>query len=112
MNHENAVASLAELGNNHRLAAFRLLVQSGAEGATVGEIQEHLNLPASTLSHHLSRMSHVGLISQERLGRRIVCRPNYSHFEDLIQYLRDECCQGLPQRKKDGVTCKGILDHC
>ena len=45
MNHEQVAASLAELGNTHRLAAFRFLVKAGHQGASVGDIQKALDIP-------------------------------------------------------------------
>lgn len=95
MDHEAVAASLAELGNTHRLAAFRFLVKAGHSGAAVGEIQKALGIPASTLSHHLARMVKAGLIRQEKHSRTIVCIPEYQHLEDLIGFLQEECCMGV-----------------
>ncbi len=95
MDHEAVAASLAELGNTHRLAAFRFLVKAGHNGAPVGEIQKALGIPASTLSHHLARMAKVGLIRQKKHSRTIVCIPEYQHLETLISFLREECCVGV-----------------
>lgn len=95
MEHTAAAASLAELGNVHRLAIFRLLVKAGHAGAPVGTIQKALGIPASTLSHHLARMAQVGLIRQERIGRTIMCLPSYTHLSDLIHFLQEECCLGV-----------------
>lgn len=49
MDHEKVAASLAELGNSHRLSVFRFLVKAGHDGASVGDIQKGLGIPASTL---------------------------------------------------------------
>lgn len=95
MDHETVAASLAELGNSHRLAVFRFLVKAGHDGASVGEIQRELAIPASTLSHHLARMARVGLIRQEKHSRTIVCIPEYEHLENLIGFLQEECCGGV-----------------
>ncbi|MBC8951810.1 helix-turn-helix transcriptional regulator [Xenorhabdus sp. PB62.4] len=95
MKHEEVAASLAELGNSHRLAIFRFLVKAGHQGASVGEIQKALGIPASTLSHHLARMVKVGLIRQEKHSRTIVCIPEYQHLENLINFLQEECCMGI-----------------
>lgn len=94
MDHDNVAASLAELGNSHRLAVFRFLVKAGHDGASVGQIKEELGIPASTLSHHLSRMAKVGLIRQEKRSRTIVCIPEYSHLVSLVGFLLEECCVG------------------
>lgn len=95
MEHESVAASLAELGNTHRLAVFRFLVKAGHDGATVGEIQKELDIPASTLSHHLSRMVKVGLIRQEKSSRTITCIPEYEHLQSLINFLQEQCCAGI-----------------
>ncbi|MCK9237910.1 MAG: ArsR family transcriptional regulator [Thiopseudomonas sp.] len=92
MQHDSVAASLAELGNSHRLAAFRFLVKAGPDGASVGEIQKALDIPGSTLSHHLSRMAKVGLIRQEKQSRTIICKPDYAHLDGLISFLKEECC--------------------
>nr|CAB42635.1 hypothetical protein [Stutzerimonas stutzeri] len=95
MDHEKVAASLAELGNSHRLSVFRFLVKAGHDGASVGDIQKGLGIPASTLSHHLARMAKVGLIRQEKHSRTIVCIPEYGHLENLIGFLQEECCAGV-----------------
>ncbi|CAN0551586.1 unnamed protein product [Ectocarpus sp. 12 AP-2014] len=92
MEHDNVAASLAELGNSHRLAVFRFLVKAGYQGASVGDIQKALGIPASTLSHHLARMANVGLIRQEKHSRTIICIPEYQHLDNLISFLREKCC--------------------
>nr|WP_067285976.1 helix-turn-helix domain-containing protein [Marinobacterium profundum] len=98
MEHDAVAASLAELGNSHRLAVFRFLVKAGHQGASVGDIQKALGIPASTLSHHLARMAKVGLILQEKRSRTIICIPEYQHLESLISFLREECCAGISAR--------------
>ncbi|MDA5550354.1 helix-turn-helix transcriptional regulator, partial [Yersinia massiliensis] len=52
------------------------------------------NLPASTLSHHLSALISVGLIRQERHGRTLFCHSRYEQLEELMAFLIDECCAG------------------
>jgi len=103
MEHEKVAASLAELGNVHRLSVFRFLVKAGHEGAPVGTIQKALGIPASTLSHHLARMARVGLIRQEKHSRTIVCIPQYEHLEHLIGFLQDQCCMGVGDGRDSDV---------
>ena len=78
MHLEIAAARLAELGHITRLAIFRLLVKAGQTGVSVGEIQQQLDIPGSTLSHHLSRMIKVDLLEQQRDGRTLYCRLKFS----------------------------------
>lgn len=89
---ELAATRLAELGHSTRLAVFRLLVKAGQSGISVGEIQQQLDIPGSTLSHHLSRMIKVDLVEQQRDGRTLYCRLKFAEVEALMGFLYDECC--------------------
>ncbi|WP_306524071.1 helix-turn-helix transcriptional regulator [Rheinheimera sp.] len=89
---EFAAAQLAELGHSTRLAIFRLLVRAGRSGISVGDIQSQLDIPGSTLSHHLSRMIKVGLMQQQRDGRTLFCCLNFQVVESLMAFLVAECC--------------------
>ena len=90
-----AATCLDALGNPTRLEIFRLLVRAGPEGASVGDLQGRLVIPGSTLSHHLSRLVRVGLVSQQRRSRTLVCRAEYARMDGLLEYLTDNCCEGL-----------------
>jgi DNA-binding transcriptional ArsR family regulator len=91
---------LEALGNMTRLAIFRLLVRAGDEGLAVGDIQRALAVPPSTLSHHLQRLSHVGLLSQERRGRVLICRADFAAINGVVAYLTEECCMGVGEAAK------------
>ena len=71
---------------------FRLLVKAGNDGLSVGEIQQHLGIPASTLSHHIAKMASVGLLVQTREGRVLRCSPNWRLMDELMEFLMAECC--------------------
>lgn len=92
MEMENAAARCAELGNNTRMSIFRLLVRAGKSGLPVGEIQNHLGIPGSTLTHHIQRLAKVGLITQRRESRVLHCEPQMEAVRELAQYLLSECC--------------------
>jgi len=92
---DDAAAKLAELGNPHRLRAFRLLVRAGHEGLAVGEIRRHLGIPASTLTHHLQHLARVGLVEQVKQGRTVRCRVDYKVMDRVIAFLAEQCCQGV-----------------
>ncbi|MEM7226259.1 MAG: metalloregulator ArsR/SmtB family transcription factor [Pseudomonadota bacterium] len=105
MNLNQAARCLETLGNPTRLEIVRLLVRSGSEGLAVGEIQEHLGVPGSTLSHHLSHLVNSSVIEQEREGRVLRCRPNFQTLQGLTDFLMAECCQGVAKpgkRRKAG----------
>ena len=92
MNEEQLVKCLAQLGNITRLRIYRLLVQAGNNGLSVGEIQKKLDVPGSTLSHHITKLVNLELLSQEREGRILHCKANYKLLDDVINALRDQCC--------------------
>jgi DNA-binding transcriptional ArsR family regulator len=89
---EKAASQLEALGNSTRLQLYRILVRAGDGGLAVGSVQERLDVPASTLSHHLKRLVDTGLVTQERQATTLICRANYPGMNALIGYLADECC--------------------
>ncbi|MBR0556895.1 winged helix-turn-helix transcriptional regulator [Ciceribacter sp. L1K23] len=92
MNVERAASQLEALGNTSRLKIYRALVRAGHGGLPVGQLQERVGIPASTLSHHLKRLVEAGLASQERQATTLVCRADYESMQGLIGFLSDECC--------------------
>lgn len=92
MDTDHIARTLAELGNATRLNVFRLLVKAGPEGLTIGEIGARLQIPASTLGFHLRGLVQVGLVSQEKLGRSVICRAELSALTGVMQILEAECC--------------------
>jgi ArsR family transcriptional regulator len=89
---EEAALQLEALGNATRLAIYRSLVRAGDRGMPVGKLQAKLDIPASTLSHHIRRLVETGLVSQERQATTLVCRAIYPSMNALIGFLSDECC--------------------
>ncbi|WP_421868855.1 ArsR/SmtB family transcription factor [Motiliproteus sp.] len=89
---ETAAKRLAELGHKTRLEIFRYLIRGGHQGVPVGEIQAALGVPGSTLSHHLNRLMSVGLVAQRREGRTLYCTSQYQELDELLAFLKDECC--------------------
>jgi DNA-binding transcriptional ArsR family regulator len=89
---EQAAKQLEALGNVTRLQVYRTLVRAGEAGLPVGQIQERLGIPGSTLSHHLQRLLLTGLVTQERQATTLICRASYPAMNNLIGFLADECC--------------------
>ena len=89
-----AAETLKELGQPTRVSMYRELVKAGPEGLPVGELQKRLEIPASTLSHHLSSLISVSLVRQERQGRTLFFFALYENLEALIAFLTEECCSG------------------
>ena len=89
-----AAEILAQLGNETRLRIIRHLVKAGGDGIAVGEIQRVLDIPASTLSHHLRYLKSAGLITQRRQATVLYCVMNYALVDEVITFLTDQCCEG------------------
>ena len=94
MRASNALEALAALAQEHRLALFRLLVQTGDKGMAAGAIAEALGVPNSSLSFHLAQLRNAGLILQERQHRSLIYRANYQAMNSLVAYLMENCCAG------------------
>jgi len=80
------------LGNEARLRIVRLLLSAHPEGMIVGEIQAELGITGSTLSHHLEKLKHEGLLTVERQGTFLWYRANTEVLQELLGFLYAECC--------------------
>lgn len=85
---------LGALGHPARLAVLRHVVQAGPRGAAAGEIQAKLDIPASTLSHHIDRLARTGLLEAQREGTYIFYRAVFPALRALTDYLWEDCCKG------------------
>ncbi|GGK32476.1 MULTISPECIES: ArsR/SmtB family transcription factor [Aliivibrio] len=92
MDIEIIAKALKELGHPTRLAIYKGVVRAGYQGIAVGGLQEKLNIPGSTLSHHVSGLVSAGLITQRREGRTLFCVAEYEKLTSVIDFLQDECC--------------------
>lgn len=90
----NAVAALAALAHESRLAVFRLLVEAGPEGLPAGRIGERLGIPPSSLSFHLKELSHAGLLRSRQQGRFVIYAADFDAMNGLIGFLTENCCAG------------------
>lgn len=91
---DKAARIFAELGNRTRLDILRLLIQAGNDGLAIGEIQGRLEIPPSTLAFHVRGLVNAGLITQEKQGRTVRCRPCFGQINDAISFLKESCCLG------------------
>ncbi len=94
MESQNAAERLAALGQESRLAIFRLLVEAGPDGANPTVIGEQLELAPATLSFHLAHLSRVGLIQGRKESRFIRYCADYAAIDELIVFLTQNCCGG------------------
>lgn len=101
---EEAAQGFAAVGSEPRLEVLLALVRAGPDGLTVGDIQEHVGVPASTLAHHLRFLAAGGLIEQERVGRVVINRAAFERIEELADFLLHECCtdaRSTPRRSRN-----------
>lgn len=84
--------ALKELGHTTRLTIFKRVVRAGFQGVAVGSLQEQLQIPGSTLSHHISSLLSAGLLTQRREGRTLFCVAEFNTLQGVIGFLQDECC--------------------
>lgn len=89
------VRALGALAQEHRLAAYRQLVQAGPEGMAAGVLAQRLGLAASSLSFHLAQLVHADLIVARRQGRSIVYSADFTVMNALMGFLTENCCGGV-----------------
>ena len=99
---KTAVASLAALAQENRLAVFRALVQAGPAGLCPGELSDKLDIAGPTLSFHLAQLRHSGLVTATREGRSLHYAANFAAMNSLIDFLTENCCAG------SGAQCFSI----
>ena len=93
---------LAALGQGARLDIFRLLVRAGPEGRCVEEIRHEVEIPGSTLSHHLDTLTRCGLLEARREGRFIHYSVGWDRAAALVRFLTEDCCV---DRRNGGAGC-------
>ncbi len=80
------------MGTEARLRIMQLLLSAHPEGLVVGEIQEELDIPNSTLSHHLDKLRSEGLVEVRRESTFLRYTANTDALQELLQFLYAECC--------------------
>jgi ArsR family transcriptional regulator, arsenate/arsenite/antimonite-responsive transcriptional repressor len=90
-----AADGFAALGNRARLRLLRLFVRAGDEGLNVGDAGRLMEMPASTVAHHLAALVRAGLVIQEKRGREVICTADYEAIKGTAAYLTEACCAGF-----------------
>jgi ArsR family transcriptional regulator len=83
---------LAAMGTEPRLRIMRLLLSAHPDGMVVGDIQSELDIPASTLSHHLEKLKNEDLVVVRRERTYLWYRANTEALQELLGFLYSECC--------------------
>jgi DNA-binding transcriptional ArsR family regulator len=80
------------IGTEARLRIMQLLLSAHPDGLVVGEIQEELEIPNSTLSHHLDKLKNEDLVDVRRESTFLRYTANTEALQELLQFLYAECC--------------------
>ena len=96
------------MGNEARLRIMQLLLTAHPEGLVVGEIQEELEIPNSTLSHHLDKLRTEELVNVQRESTFLRYTANTEALQELLQFLYAECCTRNKALKPQSIVqiCK------
>ena len=80
------------MGTEPRLRIMQLLLSAHPDGLIVGEIQDELAIPGSTLSHHLEKLKSQGLVAARRESTFLRYTANTETLQELLRFLYAECC--------------------
>ena len=80
------------MGTEPRLRIMQLLLTAHPQGLVVGDIQAELNIPSSTLSHHLEKLKNEDLVRVRREGTFLWYSANTEALQELLGFLYAECC--------------------
>jgi DNA-binding transcriptional ArsR family regulator len=93
-----AAAVLGALAQETRLSIYRLLVEAGRDGESVGRIGETLKVPGATLSFHLKELARAGLVTTRQERQFIYYAVDFERMAELMTFLTQNCCQGMPEK--------------
>ena len=96
------------MGTEARLRILRALLSAHPEGLIVGDIQEELEIPNSTLSHHLEKLKNEGLVNVQRESTFLRYTANTEALQELLRFLYAECCtrNKAVEPKKISALCR------
>ena len=96
------------MGTGPRLRIMRALLSAHPDGMVVSDIGTELGIPPSTLSHHLEKLKHEGLLTVERQGTFLWYRANTAVLQELLGFLYAECCTRNQAVKPESIVrlCK------
>lgn len=100
MKQKKALKILSALAQDTRINIYRLLIKEGKEGLSAGIIADILQVPAATLSFHLSQMTNAGLLKSRKAGRVVI----YSARPKAIKKLAEFMTEGSWKKSKDGSS--------
>ena len=95
------------MGTEARLRIMQLLLSAHPEGMVVGEIQNELDIPNSTLSHHLDKLKNEGLVLVSRESTFLRYSANTEALQEVLQFLYAECCT-----RNKAVAPRDVIQIC
>ena len=98
---------LSAMGTEPRLRIMQLLLSAHPDGLVVGEIQDELEIPNSTLSHHLDKLKNENLVSVRRESTFLRYAANTGALQELLRFLYAECCT-----RNKAVRPQAIMQIC
>jgi DNA-binding transcriptional ArsR family regulator len=98
---------LSAMGTEPRLRIMQLLLSAHPEGLVVGNIQEELEIPHSTLSHHLDKLKNENLVQVKRESTFLRYTANTEALQELMRFLYSECC-----RRNKALRPSDIVEIC
>jgi DNA-binding transcriptional ArsR family regulator len=96
---------LAAMGTEPRLRIMQLLLSAHPEGLVVGDIGRELDIPSSTLSHHLEKLKHEELVTVRREGTFLWYSANCDSLQELLGFLFAECCTRNKAIEPQKIVC-------
>jgi DNA-binding transcriptional ArsR family regulator len=96
---------LAAMGTESRLRIMRLLLAAHPDGLVVGDIGQELEIPSSTLSHHLEKLKNEDLIRVRREGTFLWYSANTDGLQSLLGFLYAECCTRNNVLEPNKIVC-------
>jgi ArsR family transcriptional regulator len=80
------------MGTEPRLRIMRALLSAHPDGMVAGDIGAELDIPASTLSHHLEKLKNEDLVRVRRESTYMWYSANTEILQELLGFLYAECC--------------------
>ena len=93
------------IGTESRLRIVRLLLSAHPEGLVVGDIGGELEIPSSTLSHHLEKLKNEDLVKVRREGTFLWYSANTDALQELLCFLYAECCTRNKAVEPQKIVC-------
>ena len=95
----------AAMGTESRLRIMQLLLTAHPDGLVVGDIGSELDIPSSTLSHHLDKLRNEGLVRVRREGTFLWYSANTEVLQELLGFLYAECCTRNKAVEPNKILC-------